>query len=273
MFYLSFCGRPVRVLDLEPDRESFRLVSVLRSSLPPTEAVSQLEVEPRALKLVEMVNYSPRKFVPTFPEKPEKCATSLESAPDRYDRPVTDPDISLTPPSRPAPPRPEVVIRPLHTAPSDQTPRAVLVSAAAWTGSFVVLAGIAGVIVSSLTDVRATLEASTAQDNPGYSPTDIADAVTVVLAGSGGGALVLALLALLSLQLLRARKNAGRVLTAIVGVVSIAAGLGFMSLTSAADGIGGGVLKWAPLLYCALVAVAAIAPFAPSVSTWLRVRR
>ncbi|AZI65045.1 hypothetical protein D6M20_18285 [Rhodococcus qingshengii] len=146
-------------------------------------------------------------------------------------------------------------------------------STSAWIGSFVVLAGIAGVVVTSLDDVRSALEESTARDNPGYSSTDISDAVTVVLAGSGGGALVLVLLALMSLQLLRARKNAGRVMTAIVGVVSIAAGLGFMSLVDGAADIGDGVLRWGPILYCALVAVAAIAPFAPGVSTWLRGRR
>lgn len=149
----------------------------------------------------------------------------------------------------------------------------MLLCRAAWVGSFVVLAGIAGVVVSSLTDVRAALEASTAQDNPRYSPTDIADAVTVVLVGSGGAAIVLALLAILSLQLLRARKTAGRIMAAIVGAVSIAAGLGFMSLTSAADAVSGGVLMWAPLLYCALVAVAVIAPFTPRASTWLGARR
>jgi hypothetical protein len=149
----------------------------------------------------------------------------------------------------------------------------VTLSTSAWIGSFVVLTGIAGVVVTSLDDVRSALEESTARDNPGYSSTDISDAVTVVLAGSGGGALVLVLLALLSLQLLRARKNAGRVMTAIVGVVSIAAGLGFMSLVDGAADIGAGVLRWGPILYCALVAGAAIAPFAPGVSTWLRGRR
>lgn len=186
---------------------------------------------------------------------------------------MTDPDNSPARPPRPAPERPDVSVRPLRPAASDETPKAVTLSTSAWIGSFVVLAGIAGVVVTSLDDVRSALEESTARDNPGYSSTDISDAVTVVLAGSGGGALVLVLLALMSLQLLRARKNAGRVMTAIVGVVSIAAGLGFMSLVDGAADIGAGVLRWGPILYCALVAVAAIAPFAPGVSTWLRGRR
>ncbi|MDF2469826.1 MAG: hypothetical protein K0Q61_2198, partial [Rhodococcus erythropolis] len=51
-------------------------------------------------------------------------------------------------------------------------------STSAWIGSFVVLAGIAGVVVTSLDDVRSALEESTARDNPGYSSTDISDAVT-----------------------------------------------------------------------------------------------
>ncbi len=55
----------------------FRLVSVLRSSLPSTEAESQLEVESKALKLVEMVNYSTGKFVPTLREISEMCSGSL----------------------------------------------------------------------------------------------------------------------------------------------------------------------------------------------------
>ncbi|MDN5544760.1 MAG: hypothetical protein L0H03_05755 [Rhodococcus sp. (in: high G+C Gram-positive bacteria)] len=191
---------------------------------------------------------------------------------------MTDPDNSPARPPRPSPPRPaperpDVSVRPLRPAANDEMPKAVTLSTSAWIGSFVVLAGIAGVLVTSLDDVRSALEESTARDNPGYSSTDISDAVTVVLAGSGGGALVLVLLALMSLQLLRARKNAGRVMTAIVGVVSIAAGLGFMSLVDGAADIGAGVLRWGPILYCALVAVAAIAPFAPGVSTWLRGRR
>jgi hypothetical protein len=215
-----------------------------------------------------MVNYSPRRFVPAFPEKPEKCATSLpylsewlRSAGDRsrqFSRATSSP-VTSTPGTR--------ATRRLGSAAPTCSERRDTQS------RDIVHLCLDRLVRRPDRNRRSALEESTARDNPGYSSTDISDAVTVVLAGSGGGALVLVLLALLSLQLLRARKNAGRVMTAIVGVVSIAAGLGFMSLVDGAADIGAGVLRWGPILYCALVAGAAIAPFAPGVSTWLRGRR
>nr|WP_312638405.1 hypothetical protein [Rhodococcus qingshengii] len=85
---------------------------------------------------------------------------------------MTDPDNSPARPPRPSPPRPaperpDVSVRPLRPAASDETPKTVTLSTSAWIGSFVVLAGIAGVVVTSLDDVRSALEESTARDNPG----------------------------------------------------------------------------------------------------------
>ncbi|MGC0365707.1 HAMP domain-containing protein [Rhodococcus sp. 27YEA15] len=182
---------------------------------------------------------------------------------------MTDPDDSPVRPTRPAPPRPDVFIRPLRASIDDKIPTAVQVAISTWIGSTVVLAGIFAVTVTRLTDVRTTLETATAVDNPGYSATDISEAVTVVLVGSGGGALVMTLLVFLSVQLLRARKQVGRTLSAIVGVLAVAGGLGFRSLTTAATEIGAGALSWGPILYCVLAAVAAATAFVPGVGTWL----
>lgn len=156
-------------------------------------------------------------------------------------------------------------IRPLHQQSQHQqtqhqqsqhpTPK---VSIAAWAVSVVVLLAIAAIMVVNLTEIRSALEASIARDNPDNSATDISDAVTVVLIVSGAAAVLLLLLALLTMQLLSARKSSARIVGAVVGVLGIAAGLGFRSLVSGADDVSA-VLGWGPLLYCALVAVAAIA--------------
>ncbi|MFE5700574.1 hypothetical protein CJ179_09765 [Rhodococcus sp. ACS1] len=173
-------------------------------------------------------------------------------------------------PPRPVPPRPEFAVTPLRAAPTDATPKAVAVSLSAWVGSFVVLAGIAGAIALDLGAVRDALEASVAADNPGDSATDITDTVNLTLIGSGAIAVVLILLGLLGIQLLRARKPAGRITLAVVGVLSAAGGVGLWTLLSDAGDATAGVLQWAPLAYSALVAVGVLALFAPGVSPWLR---
>ncbi|WP_336881306.1 hypothetical protein [Rhodococcus globerulus] len=167
---------------------------------------------------------------------------------------MTDPDNSPSADTRPSPARPAVTIRPLHQQSPHRTPK---VSMAAWAGSVVVLLAIAAIMVVNLTEIRSALEASIARDNPDYSATDISDAVTVVLICSGAAAVLLLLFTLLTVQLLSARKSSARIVGAVVGVLGIAAGLGFRSLVSGADDVSA-VLGWGPFLYCALVAVAAI---------------
>ncbi|MGG7102266.1 hypothetical protein [Rhodococcus sp. 24CO] len=173
---------------------------------------------------------------------------------------MTDPDNSPSAGTRPSPARPAVSIRPLHQQSQHQQSHhpAPKVSMAVWAGSVVVLLAIAAIMVVNLTDIRSALEASIALDNPDYSASDISDAVTVVLIGSGAAAVLLLLLTLLTVQLLSARKPSAWIVGAVVGVLGIAAGLGFRSLVSGADDVSA-VLGWGPLLYCALVAVAAIA--------------
>ncbi|WP_172936406.1 hypothetical protein [Rhodococcus sp. MS16] len=167
---------------------------------------------------------------------------------------MTDPDNSPSTGTRPSPARPAVSIRPLHQHSPHRTPK---VSMAAWAGSVVVLLTIAAIMIVNLTEIRSALEASIARDNPDYSATDISDAVTVVLIGSVAAAVLLLLFTLLTVQLLSARKSSARIVGAVMGVLGIAAGLGFRSLVSGADDVSA-VLGWGPLLYCALVAVAAI---------------
>lgn len=176
-------------------------------------------------------------------------------------------------PPRPVPPRPEFAVTPLRAAPTDATPKAVAVSLSAWVGSFVVLAGIAGAIALDLGAVRDALEASVAADNPGDSATDITDTVNLTLIGSGAIAVVLILLGLLGIQLLRARKTAGRITLAVVGALSAAGGVGLWMLLSDAGDATAGVLQWAPLAYSALVVAGVLALFAPGVSPWLRPSR
>ncbi|WP_239654600.1 MULTISPECIES: hypothetical protein [unclassified Rhodococcus (in: high G+C Gram-positive bacteria)] len=167
---------------------------------------------------------------------------------------MTDPDNSPSADTRPSPARPAVTIRPLHQHSPHRTPK---VSMAAWAGSVVVLLAIAAIMIVNLTEIRSALEASIARDNPDYSATDISDAVTVVLICSGAAAVLLLLFTLLTVQLLSARKSSARIVGAVVGVLGIAAGLGFRSLVSGADQVSA-VLDWGPLLYCTVVAVAAI---------------
>ncbi|WP_287163751.1 hypothetical protein [Rhodococcus sp. (in: high G+C Gram-positive bacteria)] len=167
---------------------------------------------------------------------------------------MTDPDKSPSAGTRPSPTRPAVSIRPLHQHSPHRTPK---VSMAAWAGSVVVLLAIAAIMIVNLAEIRSALEASIARDNPDYSATDISDAVTVVLIGSGAAAVLLLLFTLLTVQLLSARKSSARIVGAVVGVLGIAAGLGFRSLVSGADQVSA-VLDWGPLLYCTVVAVAAI---------------
>ncbi|MEU2002823.1 hypothetical protein ACH47B_19805 [Rhodococcus sp. NPDC019627] len=176
-------------------------------------------------------------------------------------------------PPRPVPPRPEFAVTPLRTAPTDSTPKAVTVSLTAWVGSFVVLAGIAGAVALDLRAVRDALEASVAAENPADSAQDITDTVNFTLIASGAIAVVLILLALLGIQLLRARKMAGLVTLVVIGLLSAAGGVGFWTLLSDAGDATAGVLQWAPLAYSALVAVGVLALFAPGVSAWLHRRR
>ena len=145
-------------------------------------------------------------------------------------------------------------IRPLHRQSQHRTPK---VSMAAWAGSVIVLLAIAAIVVVNRTEIRSALESSIARDNPDYSASDISDAVTVVLIGSGASAVLLLLFTILTVQLLSARKSSARIVGAVVGVLGIAAGLGFRSLVSGAVDVSA-VLGWGPLLYCALTALAAI---------------
>lgn len=126
-----------------------------------------------------------------------------------------------------------------------------------WAVSVVVLLAIAAIMAANVTDIRSALEASIARDNPDNSATDISDAVTVVLIGSAATGVLLLLFTLLTVQLLSARKSSARIVGAAVGVLGIAAGLGLRSLVSGAEDVSA-ALRWGPLLYCALVAVAAI---------------
>ncbi|NLE79930.1 MAG: hypothetical protein GX610_10190 [Rhodococcus sp.] len=169
----------------------------------------------------------------------------------------------------PPPPRPEVAITPMRTTPSDRIPKAVTVALVAWGASVVLLAGIAGAVLLDLADVRNSLERAVSAENPGDDPADIADTIGLTLIGSAGFALVLALVTALGAQLLRRRKASGRVVLAATGVAAVAGGIGFWMLMSDAGDATAGVLQWAPLAYCAVVAVAVIALFAPNVGAWL----
>lgn len=164
------------------------------------------------------------------------------------------------------------MVSPLRTAPADTTPKAIAFSLSAWVGSFVVLAGIVGAVALELGAVREAVEASVASDNPGDDAQDITDTVNLTLIGSAAISVVLVLLAVLGIQLLRARKQSGRIGLFIVGALSVAGAAGFWLLMSDAGDATAGVLQWAPVAYGVLVTVGVLALFAPGVSAWLKRR-
>ncbi|MGW0177251.1 hypothetical protein ACWDUM_25795 [Rhodococcus sp. NPDC003322] len=174
---------------------------------------------------------------------------------------------------RPPPPRPEFHVEPRRPSTGDATPRPLRAAVGCWIASLAVLIGIAAATALDLADVRDALESSLAGESPDTSSADIADAVSLTLLGCAAAGAVLFVAALIGLQVLRARRAAGRIVLAVVGAASVAAAFVFWSLLADATDATGGVLQWAPTVYVLLVIAGVALLFTPAVTDWLRGRR
>ncbi|QBJ95953.1 hypothetical protein ERC79_08195 [Rhodococcus sp. ABRD24] len=172
---------------------------------------------------------------------------------------------------RPRPPRPDVVVAPLHSPGTDPgpAPRSLTVAITAWAASFAAFASLASALGLGFDTVVDALETSLSTRNPTADPTTVDLVAGLTVLGVGGVGVLLVLAAVLGIVRLRAGHARARVWLTVVGVLTVAAAVGSWSLLSDAGDISFRVLTWAPPLQAALVAAATALLFTPSISEWL----
>ncbi|MGO4203791.1 hypothetical protein AB4Z09_18965 [Rhodococcus sp. TAF43] len=171
-------------------------------------------------------------------------------------------------PHRPRPPRPDVVVAPLHTPTAVTPPHALAAALAAWTASFVVFVGLLGALALD-GRVRDALESDLADRNPTAAAGDVSGVVSLTVPAVVGIGLLVMLTAVFAILRLRRRRRGGRTGLAVAALPTIVAAVATWNLLSGAWDTSVRALTWAPLLQAGLVVVGTALLFAPAVSAWL----
>lgn len=173
---------------------------------------------------------------------------------------------------RPRPPRPDVIVAPLHVREDDPgtAPRSLRAAVTAWALSFAAFTVVAGVLGVHYDTVVDALTAGLASRNPTADDSTIESVAGLTVLGVGGVGLLLVLAALLGI--LRLRSGRGRVWLTVVGVLTVAAAATAWSVLTDAGDLALHALTWAPLLQAGLVVAGTALLFTGSASAWLRRR-
>ncbi|MFM1726107.1 hypothetical protein ABEU20_004731 [Rhodococcus sp. PAM 2766] len=175
-----------------------------------------------------------------------------------------------TAPLRPRPPRPDVVVAPLHSREDDPgtAPRTLTAAVTAWALSFAAFAAVAGVLGIHYDAAVEALTSGLSSRNPGNDRSTVHDVAALTVLGVGGAGLLLVLAAVLGI--VRLRSGRGRVWLTVVGALTVVAAVTSWTVLADADDLALHTLTWAPLLQAGLVVVGTALLFTGSASTWLR---
>lgn len=177
-------------------------------------------------------------------------------------------------PRRPRPPRPDVVVSPLHDFRTDPGPVPWTLTAAvtAWGASFAAFAALAAALGADYDTVVAAVGAGLSADDPTADPAVVDQVSGLTVLGVGGIGLLLVLAGVLGLVWLRSGRTRGRLWLTVVAVLTVAAAVTSWSVLSDAGELVFRTPTWAPLLQAVLVVVGTALLFTGSASAWLRHR-
>ncbi|PTR23429.1 hypothetical protein C8K36_1099 [Rhodococcus sp. OK519] len=172
---------------------------------------------------------------------------------------------------RPRPPRPDVVVAPMHILDADPglAPRSLTMAVTAWALSFAAFAAVAGVLGVYYDAVVDALDTGLASRNPAAESATVDQVTGLTVLAVGGAGLLLVLAAVLGIVRLRSGHGRPRTWLTVVGVLTVAAAVISWSVLADAGDLAFATLTWAPLLQAGLVVVGTALLFTKPSSAWL----